>query len=130
MKQQRYSKQRETIKEFLASRTDHPTADVIYENVKKVCPNISLGTVYRNLNLIVETKDAIKIASSDGSDHFDARTTPHYHFVCISCGCVKDFPMEPISNFEQTVKKYTDDTIVDYELTFKGICKQCREKTS
>ena len=76
----KYSRQREAIKDYLSSVTTHPTADTVYLNVKQEFPNISLGTVYRNLNLLAEIDDAIKISTPNGGDRFDGRTMPHYHF--------------------------------------------------
>ena len=70
----KYSRQRESIKEFLRNRTDHPTADVVYENMKLIYPNISLGTVYRNLSLLADLGEIKKLSSFAGADHFDGRT--------------------------------------------------------
>ncbi|MFR5732276.1 MAG: transcriptional repressor [Clostridium sp.] len=88
MKTLKYSRQRESIKASLMSRKDHPTADAVYASIREEFPNISLGTVYRNLNLLVELGEAQKLAFGDGKDHFDADTSLHYHFVCRSCGAV------------------------------------------
>ena len=78
----KYSRQRESIKEFLRTRTDHPTADVVYENMKLIYPNISLGTVYRNLSLLADLGEIKKLSSFAGADHFDGRTERHCHFMC------------------------------------------------
>ena len=88
-----FSRQREAIKDYLASTTSHPTADTIYENIKKIYPNISLGTVYRNLNLLVEQGEVLKLSCDDNRDHFDATTTPHHHFFCKCCHQVSDLPL-------------------------------------
>ena len=85
----RYSKQRESIKNYLCGREDHPTADMIYTSIREEYPNISLGTIYRNLSLLVEIGEIQKI-TTDGADRFDARVTPHNHFVCRRCGRVMD----------------------------------------
>ena len=82
----KYSRQRESIKEFLMTRKDHPTADVVYENMKKIYPNISLGTVYRNLSLLSEIGEIQKLSNFGGADHFDGCVTPHCHFMCTACG--------------------------------------------
>ena len=71
----KYSRQRESIVNFLASRTDHPTAETIYQNIKKEFPNISLGTVYRNLSLLEEIGEIIKISTGVGPDHYDYNTS-------------------------------------------------------
>ena len=78
----KYSKQRETIKEYLRSTTEHPTADMVYDKVRETFPNISLGTVYRNLNLLVNEGEAIRISCGDSSERFDGNTSNHYHFMC------------------------------------------------
>ena len=72
----KYSRQRESIKEFLRTRTDHPTADVVYENMKLIYPNISLGTVYRNLSLLADLGEIKKLSSFAGADHFDREALP------------------------------------------------------
>ena len=76
------SRQREMIKSFLMGRKDHPTADVIYSNLKQQDPNLSLGTVYRNLTLLSDMGEILRLRVGDGVDHFDADTPEHYHFVC------------------------------------------------
>lgn len=125
MKILKYSGQREAIKKFLISRSDHPTADIVYDNVRKEFPNISLGTVYRNLNLLVELNQANKITVHDGSDRFDAILSPHYHFICNNCGCVKDINMPRIETVNELASKNVEDFISDHEITFYGTCKKC-----
>ena len=92
----KYSRQREAIKRFLMTRTDHPTADTVYVNIKKEFPNISLGTVYRNLSLLASIGEICKISCGDNSDHFDPNTKPHYHFYCRHCGSVQDIHIPAI----------------------------------
>ena len=81
----KYSRQRESIKELLQAREDHPTADMVYESVRQIYPNISLGTVYRNLSLLVSIGEIAKISTPEGADRFDTRTEPHNHFICTKC---------------------------------------------
>lgn len=88
------SRQREMIKSFLMGRKDHPTADVIYSNLKQQDPNLSLGTVYRNLTLLSDMGEILRLRVGDGVDHFDADTSEHYHFVCTECGSVIDLDMD------------------------------------
>lgn len=92
----KHSKQRDSIKEFLMGRKDHPTAAVVYDNVRRSFPNISLGTVYRNLTLLADIGEISRIHVGDGVDHFDADTSPHYHFICSECGCVRDLDLSLI----------------------------------
>ncbi len=97
----KYSRQREMIKEFLMTRKDHPTADIVYMNVRRQNPNISLGTVYRNLTLLADIGEIARLRVGDGVDHFDADTSPHYHFVCTECGAVIDLEMSSIENITE-----------------------------
>lgn len=100
----KYSRQREAIKNFLMSRKDHPTAEVVYEHVLKAFPNISLGTVYRNLSFLVDNGQAVKVPCEDGSVHFDGNVMPHYHFQCTECGAVIDLDL--------TVQKKADSSVL------------------
>ena len=90
MKAIKHSKQRDSIKTCLMGRRDHPTADAVYMSIREEFPNISLGTVYRNLNLLVDLGEIQKLTCGNGPDRFDADTSPHYHFVCRQCGAVSD----------------------------------------
>lgn len=72
----KYSRQRELIKKFLMGRCDHPTADIVYRNVRQQNPNISLGTVYRNLTLLADMGEIQRLRLGDGTDHFDGDTSP------------------------------------------------------
>ena len=89
----KYSKQRESIKNFLVTRYDHPTAETVYLNIRREFPNISLGTVYRNLNLLAEIGEIQKLSPGIGPDRFDGNPAPHYHFICRHCGCVMDLTL-------------------------------------
>lgn len=121
----KYSRQRESIKEFLASRCDHPTADVIYENIRMENPHISLGTVYRNLALLSDLGMIRKITTGDGKDHFDGNIKPHHHFTCNKCHCIIDLDMENIDHIMASAKKNFDGEIGGYITIFNGICKDC-----
>ena len=116
MKILKYSRQRESIKASLMNRKDHPTADAVYASIREEFPNISLGTVYRNLNLLVELGEVQKLTFGDGKDHFDADTSLHYHFVCRSCGAVIDLPMEPLSAIDQKAQACTAGQVEDHTI--------------
>ena len=90
----KYSRQRESIKEFLMTRTDHPTADTVYHQLRKIYPNISLGTIYRNLALLADIGEIQKICTGDGADRFDGQIRPHYHVICTRCHQVMDLDLE------------------------------------
>ena len=123
-----YSRQREEIVQFLRTRKDHPTAEVVYENVRMVYPKISLGTVYRNLTLLSETGEILRLRLGDGVDHFDADTSEHYHVLCNGCGIVEDLDMKGKKlSIDTSILPY-DGTITGHIIYFKGICKNCNQK--
>ena len=101
-----YSKQRQAILDLLQSRKDHPSAEVIYQTLRKSMPNLSAGTVYRNLKLLTELGQIKKLTGLDGVDHFDGTTSPHSHFICQCCGKVDDVFFEHLQRvFEKINKK-------------------------
>lgn len=125
MKTLKYSRQRESIKSCLMGRRDHPTADDVYLTIRQEYPNISLGTVYRNLNLLVELGEAQKLSFGYGPDRFDADLTPHYHFVCRQCGRVADLPLMPFSDLDCKAQQCCDGAIDSHLIYFYGLCKAC-----
>lgn len=125
----KYSRQREMIKEFLMSRHDHPTADIVYMNVRQQNPNISLGTVYRNLTLLADIGEIRRLHLSDAVDRFDADTSPHYHFVCNKCGCVKDLYMDKMDSILEAAQQHFDGRITGHLTYFNGICHDCVQGT-
>ena len=124
----KYSRQRESIKEFLITRKDHPTADVVYENMKKIYPNISLGTVYRNLSLLSDIGEIQKLSSFGGADHFYGCVTPHCHFMCQKCGQILDLDMDDMSDLVTKASEKFSEKITGYDLRFFGICEKCLNK--
>ena len=121
----KYSRQREVIKDFLCTRKDHPTADVVYMNVRQKYPNISLGTVYRNLTLLSEIGEIRRLRVGDGVDHFDADTSLHHHFICSHCGRIIDLKMENIDYIQETAEKDFNGRIDSYSSYFFGLCESC-----
>lgn len=126
MKTLKYSRQRESIKASLMERYDHPTADVLYNTIREEFPNISLGTVYRNLNLLVELGEIQKLTCGDGKDHFDGEVSPHYHFVCNHCGAVLDIPMDALSKVDQDVAQRLGAEVESHTIYFYGSCPDCK----
>lgn len=119
------SKQRDLIKDFLMGRNDHPTADVVYMNVRQQNPSISLGTVYRNLTLLADIGEIQRLRLGDGVDHFDADTSPHYHFICNDCGRVIDLEMDSIDGVTDIAAKNFNGNISGHITYFYGSCDQC-----
>ena len=105
------SRQREAIRQCLTGRYDHPTAETVYMSIKDEFPNISLGTVYRNLSLLSDLGEIQKITVSGGPDRFDGNPAPHYHFSCRECGCVMDLDRRNVGS----------GTLIDPNLYFSFI---------
>ncbi len=127
----KYSRQRAAILSFLRSRRDHPTAELVYSNVKAEFPNISLGTVYRNLNQLAEAGLIAKHSFGGvGIDHFDYNTSPHYHFVCSCCSAVIDLPVDHrvFSAIDAEAARNFDGLIQEHRLYFCGVCKDCLDR--
>lgn len=121
----KYSRQREAIVNYLRSTTAHPTAETIYENIRKVYPNVSLGTIYRNLNLLVTHNQILKLSCGDGSDRFDGNTIPHNHFLCRCCNQVLDLEMEPIDHINVIAGAGFSGKIQGHVTYFYGVCENC-----
>ncbi len=129
MAQIRYSKQRETIYEILKSNPLHPSVDEIYKQVRKIIPDISLGTVYRNLNVLVEQK---RITCFDAYDkaHYDIRVDPHFHFACKECGKITDVEINEVifDELVNDVESKTGNKLEDIHIVFYGVCSECKEE--
>ncbi len=121
----KYSKQRELIYQWVVEHPVHPTADTVYDAVRAQAPRLSLGTVYRNLNLLAETGSLIKIPVSGGSDRFDGRTDQHYHMVCTCCGQVFDVDLPELEQLNQVILARTGFTVEDFQILFQGLCGGC-----
>ena len=121
----KHSRQRECIKEFLANRYDHPTAETVYLNVREDFPNISLGTVYRNLSLLTKLGEIRKLSTGIGPDRFDGNTALHYHFICRKCGAVLDLEMDSLAHINLLAEHNFDGTIEGHLTHFYGLCPEC-----
>ncbi len=122
------SKQREEIRRVLASTKTHPTADWVYDNVKQSFPNISLATVYRNLSLLVEEGQALKLTSVSGPDRFDATIDVHYHIACEKCGNIFDVNLPVIVGLEEQLETLTGFKVKSHTVNFLGTCTKCRNE--
>jgi Fur family peroxide stress response transcriptional regulator len=122
----KYSRQRESIKNFLMNRTDHPTAETIYENLRMEYPRISLGTVYRNLSLLSELGEIQTIATGVGPDRFDGNAMPHYHFICKRCGAVIDLRLQELEHINLLAQHDFSGDIEGHTVFFYGTCEKCK----
>lgn len=123
----KYSKQREALLTLLRSTRSHPSADWLYENLRKDFPNISLGTVYRNLALLTENGDIIKIPTYSSKEHFDGFTHTHHHFVCRDCDAILDLDIDGMESTKREAEKKLNAEVDDYSLVFYGVCENCKK---
>ncbi len=126
----RMSKQRKKILDLVKSgRLGHPTAAEVYDEVRKSMPNISLGTVYRNLNMLADDGDISRVDLGDGCvSRFDCETSEHSHFVCRCCGGIYDAPIGSIER-EKLLSAFGEGFEADWaNIAFTGYCPKCVEK--
>jgi len=126
----RQSRQRQRILEILRATEIHPTADWIYDKLKKEIPNLSLGTVYRNLSVLIEQGLVKKIHYGSTFDRFEANVSQHYHLICEKCGKILDFTMPIYENLNSQASQLTDFKIQSHRIEFFGVCTQCSEEKS
>jgi Fe2+ or Zn2+ uptake regulation protein len=124
----RKSKNRNRILGLLRSTDSHPTADWVYEQLKKEFPKLSLGTVYRNLTILLDLGLAKKIHFTGTFDRFEANTEPHYHLICELCGKILDFEMPVYHELNSQASQLTGFTVHYHKLEFFGVCEECKQK--
>ena len=122
------SRQRTAILDYLRSTTSHPTADAVYEAVRKKIPNISLGTVYRNLNMLADAGEILRLACGGTSVRYDGFTKPHYHFLCKECGKVSDLEMSSLDHIDVIAGAGFKGAVEGHFVYFYGVCPECMEK--
>ncbi len=125
--QLKHSRQREALIDLLRSVYTHPTAEWLYEELKKKFPNISLATVYRNLNLLCSCGEAVRIEVGDEKNHFDANTKNHYHFLCKECHKVIDVSEGEYDNINLPVENKFGFSVDTHSLVFYGLCDNCKK---
>ncbi|MCI2106971.1 MAG: transcriptional repressor [Intestinimonas sp.] len=120
----RYSRQREMIFQALCNTTEHPTAEMVYNWLKPKNPSLSLGTVYRNLNLLADSGMIMRLAFP--IERYDANTKPHPHFQCLRCGRVYDLDgLSYDPHLDEAASQYSGHQISRHEIVFYGICIHC-----
>lgn len=130
-KKYRMTSQRQLILDEVKKDHDHPTADEIYQRVRKKLPHISMGTVYRNLDVLATCGLIRKLDPGRAQMRFDWETSDHYHTVCIRCGKIEDTPIESsdttLELLEKALGKLTRYGVFGHKLEFLGLCKECME---
>jgi len=125
---QNYSRKRQAIYDLMLSTQIHPSAEWIYSKLKPDYPDLSLGTVYRNLKLMEENGTIRSVAVIDGSEHYDAVLTPHPHFICRVCGKIQNLPGKFLFPEQVDIKRIRGVGKIDrVSLIFYGCCESCTE---
>lgn len=122
--------QRRAIYEALATRTDHPTADQVYESISEKLKGISRTTVYRVLETFVSIGIAKRISNPESKARFDADINRHHHLSCIECGCIIDMHDNQLNSLQVPEDLASEFEILDYSITFTGYCAVCRMKVT
>ena len=122
----KHFRKRDAILTYLRNTKTHPSAEMVYADLKQQIPDLSLGTVYRNLNLFKENGLAITVGTVKGVERFDGNVAPHVHFICLDCGAVLDLPQMEVP--QQLMSCATDQiggTVAQCQMTFTGQCRNC-----
>jgi Fur family peroxide stress response transcriptional regulator len=124
----RKTRQREAILSFLRHTGSHPTADQIYDGVRKIVPNISKGTVYRNLQVLQDDGGITELRLNGTVGRYEVKQKSHYHFRCDRCGRVNDIDMPVNRELDQQAANLTGLKIASHQLEFRGLCNACENK--
>ena len=124
-----YSRQREVILQTLKDNVVHPTAEYLYAILKEKEPNMSLATLYRNLNQLADNKIIKKIDGLESSSHYDHNTHEHYHFLCEECGRVFDVSSDIAPDIVKNIENETGFVVKGYDIAIHGTCKDCLENS-
>jgi len=125
---QRKTVQREAILQVLRRCDTHPTADLIYDQVREILPHVSKGTIYRNLRLLRESGEVSEIDFCGTISRFEGRCDPHYHFRCDRCGRVFDLNEPVHEDLNRKVEEHTGFSVRRHYMEFHGLCRDCRTK--
>ena len=127
MSERRFSHQREEIYQAVYASREHPTAEMLYNQLKPDYPELSLGTVYRNLGVLVEEGLVVSVGHINGQERYDAITCSHPHFVCKNCHRVMDLELpDTVSSMFDEIDKGMHCAPQGYSLTINGLCDECR----
>ena len=121
-----YSKQREIIIEYIKSVKTHPTAEMIYNDLRKDNPELSLGTVYRNLDKLSKTGEILRLKGFGKKDRFDGNINHHYHAECQKCLNLFDIYSEYFTNIDSNIERISGYNVLSHEIKFNIICPECK----
>ena len=118
--------QRDLVKQAVYDMRRHVTADELYEFLKAKHPTISKGTVYRNLDILVDEGSVRKVEVPSSANRYDFTLKNHYHVRCVKCGEVLDVDMEEVPDLIDEIRDTHGVDFLSYDIAFKGVCKKCQ----
>lgn len=124
------SKQRDKMLDFIMSSDRHWSPNEIFTELEKTGEKVSLATIYRNLGILVELGQIRRITLPSEGVVYDRRVDPHYHFYCVKCDKLFDLPLTYKTEWNSSLEHDTGMTVLDHELTVRGICAACAKKSS
>lgn len=116
--------------ELLRETDRHPTAAAIHDALRREFPNVSLGTVYRNLEVLVSEARIREVPVPSGATRFDGNTTPHHHYLCDACGAIQDIEIRVPTGIEQRVRRKYKLRPDRFHIDFHGLCRTCADRGS
>ncbi|HOK03839.1 MAG TPA: transcriptional repressor [Victivallales bacterium] len=124
----RLTKQRKVIIDYLRSLKNHPTADDLFQPLKKRLPSMSLGSLYRNLDVLTKSGIITKLESFGETKRYDGNIEEHFHFQCIKCGSVSDYENQKLYEIRKNLSSIlpSSPTITSLSIDLKGICEKCK----
>ena len=121
-------RKRNAILSFLRQTDEHPSAEMVFNHLKQEIPDLSLGTVYRNLSMFKAQGEIISLGTVNGVERFDGNTEPHVHFICSGCDAVADLPQIQVpEELNRQVNQATGGQVEACHLTFTGLCQDCKK---
>ena len=122
----RLTPQRRAVLDVLRAAHDHPTAQDVIDRVRRTSPGIGAATVYRTLNLLVESGQALELALGDAAARYDANTARHDHVVCVGCGAAADVDAALPPRLAREVAEVSGFAVTGHDLRFRGLCPTCQ----
>lgn len=124
----RITPQRLRIVEALVGRDDHPNAEQVFARVRETCPNTSLATIYKTIDLLKAMGEVLELEFSDGSNRYDGRRpSAHPHAICTRCGRIQDLEVAGLTDIQDQAARASGFRIVTHRMDFYGLCQQCQQ---
>ncbi len=120
------TRQKELVLQIVRRAGSHPTADEIYRMARELMPNISLGTVYRNLQQLVREGKIARLELGRYASRYESNTVPHYHIRCLSCGRVDDLPLSVVRGLNEKLARQLNYRVLEHRLEVPGLCSGCQ----